>query len=87
MSLTDVHVSQVEHSKVNLEQEHQSALAKVQHSLQDKFNQESAQMQARHQSEMDQTMKQNQEQLQKVQELHEQMTSEDFLFPPLLLFF
>lgn len=86
LSLTDVHASQIEHSRENLEQEHQSALAQVQYSLEDKFKQERALMLARHQSEMDQTVRRNQEQQQKVQELHEQMTSTDFLFLPELLF-
>lgn len=83
LSLTDTHMSQIEHSKESLEQEHQSALAKVQNSLEDKFNQESAVMQARYQSEMDR----NEEQQQKVQELHKQMTSTDFFSFALSVFF
>lgn len=82
LSLTDTHMSHIEHSKENLEQEHQSALAKVQYSLEGRFNQESAQMHAQHQSEMDRTIRQNREQQKKVQELHKQLTSTNFLFLP-----
>lgn len=79
LRLTNVHTSQIENSKVNLEQEHQSTLTKVQDSLKEKYAQESALLQAQHQSEMDQIRKQNQEQQEKLQELHKQITSECFL--------
>ncbi|XP_035529571.1 pericentrin [Morone saxatilis] len=82
LSLTNVHMSQLEHSQVNFQQEQESTLTKVQTSLRETFSQESALLQARHQLELDQLRKQNQEQqeelreLEKLRELHQQDTNE-----------
>lgn len=75
LSLTNVHMSQLEHSKVNVQQEHESAFTKVQET----FAQESALLQAQYQLELDQISKQNQEQQERLHELHTQNMSECFL--------
>ncbi|XP_040916208.1 pericentrin isoform X2 [Toxotes jaculatrix] len=72
LSLTNIHVSQLECSKVNLQQEQESALTKAQDSLRETFSQESAYLQARHQLELDQLRQQNQEQVERLHELHQQ---------------
>lgn len=79
LSLTNVHLSQLEHSKVNVQQEHKSALTKVQASLRETFAQESARLQAQYHLELDQIRKQNQEQQERLHELHKQNMSECFL--------
>lgn len=79
LSLTNVHMSQLEHSQVNLQQEHESALAKVQDSLRETFAQESALLQAQYQLELDQITKQNQEQQEQLHELHKQNMSKCIL--------
>lgn len=76
LSLTSVHTSQLEHSQVNLQQEHESNLTNVQVSLRDTFAKESALLQAQHQLELKQIRKQNQEQQERLHELHKQKTSE-----------
>ncbi|KAM6968416.1 pericentrin [Tautogolabrus adspersus] len=76
LSLTSVHMSQVELSKLNLEQEQESALTKVQASLRDTFAQESALLQSRHQLEMDRMRQQDQKQQDKLRELHQQNMNE-----------
>ncbi|XP_074517499.1 pericentrin isoform X3 [Sebastes fasciatus] len=67
LSLTDVPMSQ-------LEQE--SALTKVQTSLRETFAQECALLQARHQLELDQIRRQNQEQQERLRERHQQDMNE-----------
>ncbi|XP_076604354.1 pericentrin isoform X2 [Chaetodon auriga] len=70
-ALTSVHMSQLEqHSQVNLQQEQESALNKVQASLREAFSQESAVLQARHQFELDQIRQQSHEQQERLRELH-----------------
>ncbi|GLD47932.1 A-kinase anchor protein 9-like protein [Lates japonicus] len=71
LSLTSVHTSQLERSQVNLQQEQESALTKVQASLRETFTQESAHLQARHQLELEQLRQQNQKQLERLRELHQ----------------
>uniref|UniRef100_A0A3P8T8V7 ELK domain-containing protein n=1 Tax=Amphiprion percula TaxID=161767 RepID=A0A3P8T8V7_AMPPE len=68
LSLSTVHLSQLEHSQVNLQQEQESALIKVQASMRETFAQESALLQARHQSQLKQ---QNQEQQERLREVHQ----------------
>ncbi|XP_047466343.1 pericentrin [Mugil cephalus] len=72
LSLTTVHMSQLEHSQVNLQQEQESALVKVQASMRETFAQESALVQARHQSELERLKQQNREQQERLRELHQQ---------------
>lgn len=72
LSLTTVHKSNLERSQENVEQEQTSALIKVQASMQEKFDQEIALLQARHQSEVDQIKRKNQEQQEMLLELHQQ---------------
>ncbi|XP_025756941.1 pericentrin [Oreochromis niloticus] len=72
LSLTTVHKSHLERSQENVEQEQTSALIKVQASMQEKFDQEIALLQARHQSEVDQIKRKNQEQQERLLELHHQ---------------
>lgn len=79
LSLTNVHMSQLEHSQVNLQQEHESTLIKVQDSLRETFAQESALLQAQYQLELDQIRKQNQEQQEQLRELHKQNMSKCIL--------
>ncbi|XP_054861917.1 pericentrin isoform X3 [Amphiprion ocellaris] len=72
LSLSTVHLSQLEHSQVNLQQEQESALIKVQASMRETFAQESALLQARHQSQLNQLKQQNQEQQERLREVHQQ---------------
>ncbi|XP_051804402.1 pericentrin isoform X2 [Acanthochromis polyacanthus] len=72
LSLSTVHLSQLEHSQVNLQQEQESALIKVQASMRETFARESALLQARHQSELNQIEQQNQEQQERLREVHQQ---------------
>ncbi|XP_069008664.1 pericentrin isoform X2 [Embiotoca jacksoni] len=76
LSLTTAHTSQLEPSSVNLQQEQESALIKVQASMRETFVQESAVLQARHQSELDQITQQNQQQQERLRELHQQEINE-----------
>ncbi|XP_072221841.1 pericentrin isoform X1 [Leuresthes tenuis] len=69
-SLTTVHMSQLEGSQVNLEQEQESALSKVRSSMREAFDQESALLQARHQSDRDEIKRQSQEEQERRHELH-----------------
>ncbi|KAM7403309.1 hypothetical protein PAMA_003979 [Pampus argenteus] len=66
LSLTNAHTSQAELSQVNMQQESAQA------SLKETFTQESALLQAQHQSELDQIRQQNQEQQGRLRELHRQ---------------
>ncbi|XP_047193520.1 pericentrin isoform X4 [Scophthalmus maximus] len=70
-SLTNVHMSQLECSQVNLQQEQESTLTKVQASLRETFAQESASLQVLHRLELDQLKQQDQEQLERLRELHQ----------------
>ncbi|XP_070776144.1 pericentrin [Enoplosus armatus] len=76
LSLANIHVSQLEHSQVNLQQEQESALTKVQASLRKTFAEESALLQAQHQLELDRIRQQNQEQQERLRELHQQDMNE-----------
>ncbi|XP_065822477.1 pericentrin isoform X2 [Labrus bergylta] len=76
LSLTSVHMSQLEHSKLNLEQEQESVATQAQTSLRDTFAQESALLQAQHQLEMDRMRQQDQKQQDKLRELHQQHINE-----------
>uniref|UniRef100_A0A3Q1FSN0 Pericentrin n=1 Tax=Acanthochromis polyacanthus TaxID=80966 RepID=A0A3Q1FSN0_9TELE len=71
LSLSTVHLSQLEHSQVNLQQEQESALIKVQASMRETFARESALLQARHQSELNQIEQLNQEQQERLREVHQ----------------
>lgn len=64
LSLTDTRMSQVEHSQINLQ--HDAAEA----SLRETFTQETSLLRAGHQSELDLIRLQNQEQQEKLRELH-----------------
>ncbi|KAM6912231.1 pericentrin [Xenentodon cancila] len=72
LSLTTVHMSQLEHSQTNMQQEQESALSKVQASMRETFSQETALMQTRHQSELDLIKKQSEEHQERLHELHQQ---------------
>ncbi|XP_008275148.1 pericentrin [Stegastes partitus] len=72
LSMSTVHLSQLEHSQVNLQQEQESALIKVQASMRETFAQESALLQARHQSQLDQIKQEKQEQQERLREVHQQ---------------
>ncbi|XP_074547801.1 pericentrin [Halichoeres trimaculatus] len=76
LSLTSAHLTQLERSQLNHQQEQDSALTKAQTSLRDTFAQESAQLQAQHQLDLDRIQQQNQEQQEKLRELHLQNTNE-----------
>ncbi|KAM3594613.1 uncharacterized protein V6R79_010896 [Siganus canaliculatus] len=72
LSLTSVYMAQLEHSQVDLKQEQESALTRVQSSLRETFAQESAQLQHQHQSELEQIKQQNEEQQERQREQHQQ---------------
>ncbi|XP_047200841.1 pericentrin isoform X3 [Girardinichthys multiradiatus] len=76
LSLTTVHMSQLETSQANVQQEQHSALCKLQASMRDTFTQESALLQARHQSDLDKINQQNQEQQDRLQKLHQKEIDE-----------
>ncbi|XP_044023203.1 pericentrin isoform X3 [Siniperca chuatsi] len=76
LSLTNVHMSQLEHYQVNLQQEQESALTKVKASLRETFSQESALLLTQHQLELDQIRQQNLEQQERLHELHQQDINE-----------
>ncbi|KAM9354836.1 pericentrin [Pholidichthys leucotaenia] len=63
LSLTAVHMSQLEHCQENQE--------KWQASMQEKFGQDGALLQARHQSELNQIKQQNQQEQERLNELHQ----------------
>lgn len=79
LSLTSVHISQLEHSQVNLQREQESTLTEVQASLRETFAQESALLQAQHQSELSQIRQLNQEEQERQRELHQQEMGESRL--------
>ncbi|XP_041827485.1 pericentrin isoform X2 [Melanotaenia boesemani] len=70
LSLTTVHTSLLEYSHVNLQQEQESALSQT--SRKETFIQDSALLQAPHQSDLDQIKQQSQEQQERLRELHQQ---------------
>ncbi|XP_026194895.1 pericentrin-like isoform X2 [Anabas testudineus] len=76
LSLTSVHLSQLEHSQDNLQREQESALTQVQASLRETFSQESALLQAQHQSELSQIRQLSQEDQERMQELHQRHMDE-----------
>ncbi|MED6286560.1 hypothetical protein CHARACLAT_007257 [Characodon lateralis] len=76
LSRTTVHMSQLETSQANVQQEQHSALCKLQASMRDTFTQESALLQARHQSDLDKINQQNQEQQDRLQKLHQKEIDE-----------
>ncbi|CAB1421716.1 unnamed protein product [Pleuronectes platessa] len=65
LSLTNVHMSQLEHLQ-------ESTVTKVQPSLKETFAQETASLQTQHQAELDQLRQKDQEQLDRLRELHQQ---------------
>ncbi|XP_053290033.1 pericentrin isoform X3 [Pleuronectes platessa] len=65
LSLTNVHMSQLEHLQ-------ESTVTKVQPFLKETFAQETASLQTQHQAELDQLRKKDQEQLDRLRELHQQ---------------
>ncbi|XP_034431835.1 pericentrin isoform X3 [Hippoglossus hippoglossus] len=64
LSLTNVHMSQLEHLQ-------ESAFTKVPPSLKETFAQETASLQTQHQAELDQLRQKDQEQLDRLRELHQ----------------
>lgn len=76
LSLTSIHMSQLENSQVNLQQEQESALIKVQNSMRETFFEESALLQAHHQAELDQLKLQNQQQQERLHKQHQQEIGE-----------
>ncbi|XP_028252082.1 pericentrin isoform X2 [Parambassis ranga] len=76
LSLTSIHMSQLENSQVNLQQEQGSALIKVQNSMRETFVEETALLQAHHQAELDQLKLQNQQQQERLHKQHQQEIDE-----------
>ncbi|KAM9707457.1 pericentrin isoform 3-T3 [Menidia menidia] len=76
LSLTTVHMSQLECSERNPELEQESAPSKALSSVQDRFAQESALLQARHQSDLDQVKRQSQEEQERLHQLHQQQIND-----------
>lgn len=76
LSLTTAHTSQLETSQANVQQEQESAVEELQAAMREKFTQESALLQARYQSGLDSFKQQNQQQQDRLQELHQQEIGE-----------
>uniref|UniRef100_A0A3Q2P6W8 Pericentrin n=1 Tax=Fundulus heteroclitus TaxID=8078 RepID=A0A3Q2P6W8_FUNHE len=76
LSLTTVHMSQLETSQANLQQEQQSAFGKLQASMREAFTQEGALLHARHQSDLHEIQQQNKELQERLQKLHQQEIDE-----------
>uniref|UniRef100_M4A5V3 Pericentrin n=1 Tax=Xiphophorus maculatus TaxID=8083 RepID=M4A5V3_XIPMA len=76
LSLTTAHTSQLETSQANVQQEQESAVEELQAAMREKFTQESALLQARYQSGLDSIKQQNQQQQDRLQELHQQEIGE-----------
>ncbi|XP_067335427.1 pericentrin isoform X2 [Channa argus] len=76
LNLTSIHMSQSEHTQLNPHPEQESALTKVQASIRETFVQENALLQAQHQSKLNQIIQQNQEQQERLCELHKQEMDE-----------
>uniref|UniRef100_A0A3B5M5U7 ELK domain-containing protein n=1 Tax=Xiphophorus couchianus TaxID=32473 RepID=A0A3B5M5U7_9TELE len=76
LSLTTAHTSQLETSQANVQQEQESAVKELQAAMREKFTQESALLQARYQSGLDSIKQQNQQQQDRLQELHQQEIGE-----------
>ncbi|XP_021163480.2 pericentrin [Fundulus heteroclitus] len=76
LSLTTVHMSQLETSQANMQQEQQSAFGKLQASMREAFTQEGALLHARHQSDLHEIQQQNKEQQERLQKLHQQEIDE-----------
>uniref|UniRef100_A0A3Q3AKB8 Pericentrin n=1 Tax=Kryptolebias marmoratus TaxID=37003 RepID=A0A3Q3AKB8_KRYMA len=74
LSLTTVHVSQLEDHQVQQEQE--SALGKVQDSVKERVAQDLLLLEARHQSDLDQIKQRSREQQDRLLELHKQELGE-----------
>ncbi|XP_017270711.1 pericentrin isoform X2 [Kryptolebias marmoratus] len=74
LSLTTVHVSQLEDHQVQQEQE--SALGKVQDSVKERVAQDLLLLEARHQSDLDQIKQRSREQQDRLLELHKQELDE-----------
>lgn len=76
LSLTTIHMSQLEFSQVNVQQDQESALTKVQDSMKEKFAQELSLLEACHQSDVNQIKQQSQEKQARLLELHKQELGE-----------
>ncbi|KAM4723553.1 pericentrin isoform 2-T2 [Anableps anableps] len=76
LSLTTVHISQLETSQENLQQEQQSALCELQASMRDTSAQENALLRARHQLDLNKIKQQNREEQVRLQKLHQQEIDE-----------
>lgn len=74
LSLNSVHSSQREHTKLTLQQEHEVTL----NSLRETFAQESALLQARYETQLDQMRQQNQEEQEKLRELNQENAGKSF---------
>uniref|UniRef100_A0A3B3VSM1 Pericentrin n=1 Tax=Poecilia latipinna TaxID=48699 RepID=A0A3B3VSM1_9TELE len=76
LSLTTARASQPATSQANVQQEQESAVEELQASMREKFAQESALLQAQHQSDLDSFKQQNRQQQDRLQELHQQEIGE-----------
>ncbi|XP_008397956.1 pericentrin isoform X2 [Poecilia reticulata] len=76
LSLTTPRVSQLATSQANVQQEQESAVDELQATMREKLAQESALLQARHQSDLDSVKQQNRQQQDRLQELHQQEIDE-----------
>lgn len=71
LSLTSVHVSQLELSQGNLQLQQEMTVGKIQASMKESFAQERALLLAKHQVELAQIRRQNQEEHERLQQLHQ----------------
>ncbi|XP_007576770.1 pericentrin isoform X1 [Poecilia formosa] len=76
LSLTTARASQPATSQANVQQEQESAVEELQASMREKFAQESALLQAQHQSDLDSVKRQNRQQQDRLHELHQQEIDE-----------
>lgn len=76
LSLTTVHMSELEFSHLNIQQEQESALSKGQDSMKESFAQELLLLEAHHHTDVDQIKQQSQEQQDRLLELHKQEMGE-----------
>lgn len=70
LSPTSVHMSQLEHSHVNLQREQASALTQAQASLRETFTQERALLQTQHEAKLCRVKQLDQEQQERQKDLH-----------------
>uniref|UniRef100_A0A3B3YRD9 Pericentrin/AKAP-450 centrosomal targeting domain-containing protein n=1 Tax=Poecilia mexicana TaxID=48701 RepID=A0A3B3YRD9_9TELE len=76
LSLTTARASQPATSQANVQQEQECAVEELQASMREKFAQESALLQAQHQSDLDSVKRQNRQQQDRLHELHQQEIGE-----------